>query len=37
MSSSSAGRVDWVDSSRLVEDAGARSVVAPRIKAPRAR
>ncbi len=37
MSSSSAGRVDWVDSSRLIEDVGARSVVAPRIRAPKAR
>lgn len=37
MSSSSAGRVDWVDSSKLVEDVGMRSVVAPRIRAPRAR
>ena len=37
MSSSSAGRVDWVDSSRLIEGVGARSVVAPRIRAPRAR
>jgi hypothetical protein len=37
MSSSSAGRVDWVDSSRPVEDVGVRSVVAPRIRAPKAR
>ena len=37
ISSSSAGRVDWVDASKLVVDVGARSVVAPRMRAPNAR
>lgn len=36
MSSSSAGRVDCVESSRLM-DVGVRSVLAPRTRAPRAR